>query len=109
MTETQKRNAAPEALSDDPEARWRELHSRWLRMQAEWAAGEVDEDRAHQLTMDEGPLVLAMVATPVPRRWLEQKLEVLTHVMFHNHSSSWIDRRDELLLNSIKADVKALD
>ena len=51
---------------------------------------------------------MAMVATPVPRRYLEQKLEMLDEMLFHERTSTWTDRRDELLLNSIKADVKAL-
>jgi len=94
-------------MTEDSETRWRELYSRWLTMQAEWAC-EPEQERGDQLTEEEGGIVLAMASMPVPRRFLEQKLEVLTYVMFHDRPSSWADRRDELLLNSVKADIKQL-
>ena len=70
---------------------------------------ELVSDQAARLAGEvEGGVILAMASTPVPQRFLEQKLEVLTYVMFHGHQSSWADRRDELLLNSVKADVKEM-
>lgn len=95
-------------MTDEQETRWRALHAQWLAIHAEWAAGDPEQGRADQLMDEESRIVLEMVAAPMPPKLLRQKLEVLDFLLFHDRQSPWSDRRDELLLNSIKADVKAL-
>jgi hypothetical protein len=97
----------PDDDHDPSEARWQRLFGRWLAIKAQWNdEPSMDDEQATALNKEVGEIVRAMAATPCPRRFLRDKLDVLEDVMFDCTASKWGDRRDWLLLASLKADVE---
>lgn len=86
--------------------RWSELYAEWLTLEAAWAAADssdAPDEVGHSIQEHESALVQRMIVAK-PRLGYEvaQKLTVLEKYM---SGDEWTDRRDWLLLGSLKRDV----
>ena len=83
---------------------WGALYAEWLGHRATFAAGGLGDGECDRLTDRESEIMKEMIVFPAPNRVaLLQKIAVLQEAM---EPSDWADRRDLLLLASIKADVE---
>jgi hypothetical protein len=99
--------ASVEATQRQNEARWGKLYGEWLRQRATYAEGPVPDDESDQLSDRENELVHEMITTPAPDKWaVLNKIDVLQDYM--GMGGNWTDRRDKLLLASIRADVQSM-
>ena len=96
-----------EAIQRDNEARWGKLYGEWLRQQATYAEGPVGDEEGDRLSDREGEIVHAMIMMPAPDKpAILNKIDILHECI--RTGSNWTDRREFLLLASIKADVEEL-
>jgi hypothetical protein len=90
------------------EARWGKLYSEWLRQRATYAEGLVEDEESDRIAARENEIVHEMISTPAPTSHaILDKIDILQNYM--EMGSNWTDKRDFLLLASIRADVRGME
>lgn len=99
--------ASLQRQSDDECSRFRTIFSQYLNARSKTTRRDLPDGDMDLATDAEEEAVWAMIRTRTAHHWqIRHKLDVLQELL--DVGGEWYDRRDRMLLASIKEDVEAL-